>query len=203
MPKSHPSSDSAADLAQMVAQTCLCLAVQRASRAVGRSFDEAFRPLGLTNWQFSLLALLSRPEPFTVTRLADALGTDRTTITSNLKPLARRGLVEIGADAGDRRVRRIGLTPCGLALLEEAGARWREVNAAVEARLGEVDPITLRTALHELAHGHSAKANGAAVNGAGLNGARHNGAAKGSALPKAVVAKPAAAGAPGAEAASG
>lgn len=148
---SDRSPELAADLAQVVGQTCLCLAVQRASRAVGRSFDEAFRPLGLTNWQFSLLALLSRPEPFTVTRLADALGTDRTTITSNLKPLARRALVTIATDAGDRRVRRIALTGDGETLLLEASERWRQVNAAVEERLGEVDPITLRTALKELA----------------------------------------------------
>ncbi|MFG1478458.1 MarR family winged helix-turn-helix transcriptional regulator [Xanthobacter sp. V4C-4] len=135
----------------MVGHTCLCLAVQRASRAVGRSFDEAFRPLGLTNWQFSLLAMLSRPDSFTVTRLAEAMGMDRTTITSNLKPLARRGLLAVVADPGDRRVRRVTLTVAGEALLVEASALWREVNAQVEARLGEVDPITLRTALGELA----------------------------------------------------
>lgn len=146
-----PDAASSSDLAQLVGHACLCLAVQRASRAVGRSFDEAFRPLGLTNWQFSLLAMLCRPEPFTVTRLADAMGMDRTTITSNLKPLARRGLVAVVADPGDRRVRRIALTEAGLALLVEASALWRQVNAQVEARLGEVDPITLRTALGELA----------------------------------------------------
>lgn len=139
------------DLARAVAQTCLCLAVQRASRAVGRHFDEAFRPLGLTNWQFSLLAMLSRPEPFTVTRLAEALGMDRTTITSNLKPLARKELVSVAPDARDRRIRRVVLTQAGQDLLDLAMRQWQAANAAVEARLGEVDPITLRTALDELA----------------------------------------------------
>lgn len=146
-----PAAASSPDLAHMVGDTCLCLAVQRASRAVGRSFDEAFRPLGLTNWQFSLLATLSQMEAFTVTRLADAMGMDRTTITSNLKPLARRGLVLIGADGSDRRVRRISLTAQGQELIAQAGALWRQANAQVEARLGEVDPITLRAALLELA----------------------------------------------------
>lgn len=153
MPAALSSDFAPADLAHMVGHTCLCLAVQRASRAVGRSFDEAFRPLGLTNWQFSLLAMLSRAEPFTVTRLADAMGMDRTTITSNLKPLVRRTLVAVAADGSDRRVRRIVLTAGGRTLLAEASALWQQVNAQVEARLGEVDPITLRTALGELARG--------------------------------------------------
>ncbi|WP_238122393.1 MULTISPECIES: MarR family winged helix-turn-helix transcriptional regulator [unclassified Xanthobacter] len=145
------SSAAADDLARVVAQTCLCLAIQRASRAVGRCFDEAFRPLGLTNWQFSLLAMLSRPEPFTVTRLAEAMGMDRTTITSNLKPLERKRLVTVATDAQDRRVRRIVLSARGQEVLEQAARHWQQANAAVEARLGEVDPITLRMALDELA----------------------------------------------------
>ncbi|MFG1297181.1 MULTISPECIES: MarR family winged helix-turn-helix transcriptional regulator [Xanthobacter] len=151
MPAAASSDVRPADLAHTVGETCLCLAVQRASRIVGRSFDEAFRPLGLTNWQFSLLATLSRSEPFTVTRLAEAMGMDRTTITSNLKPLVRRGLAAVVADGSDRRVRRIALTSSGQELLAEASEVWRQVNAEVEARLGEVDPITLRTALGELA----------------------------------------------------
>lgn len=151
MPAASSSPRPLSHLADAVGDTCLCLAVQRASRVVGRSFDEAFRPLGLTNWQFSLLATLSQPESFTVTRLAEVMGMDRTTITSNLKPLARRNLVAIVPDGSDRRVRRIALTKSGHALLEEASGVWRQVNAEVEARLGEVDPITLRTALGELA----------------------------------------------------
>ena len=41
-----------------VRDTCLCLHLRRAARAVGRRFDAALRPLGLTNGQFSLLMSL-------------------------------------------------------------------------------------------------------------------------------------------------
>lgn len=141
------------DPVRIIGDTCLCLAVQRASRSVGRRFDEAFRPLGITNWQFSLLLMLDRPEAVTVSGLAAQLGMDRTTITSNLKPLTRRGLVVVAADPGDRRVRRISLTAAGGELLAVARRHWQAVNAEVEARLAEVDPITLRAALKELAAG--------------------------------------------------
>ena len=47
----------------LVRDTCLCLHAQRAARALARRFDEALRPAGLTNGQFSLLMSLNRPEP--------------------------------------------------------------------------------------------------------------------------------------------
>ena len=49
-----------------VRDTCLCLHLQRAARAVARQFDERLRPVGLTNGQFSLLMSLNRPQPPTI-----------------------------------------------------------------------------------------------------------------------------------------
>ncbi len=76
-----------------VRDTCLCLHVQRAARALARRFDDALRPLGLTNGQFSLLMSLNRPEPAGMGGVAALLAMDRTTLTAALKPLVRRGLV--------------------------------------------------------------------------------------------------------------
>jgi DNA-binding MarR family transcriptional regulator len=135
----------------MVGDTCLCLEVQRASRAIGRRFDEAFRPLGLNNGQFSLLMALNRPTPPTMSSLAERLAMDRTTTTANLKPLERRGLVEIQRDEQDARVRRIVLTEAGRAVLAEAVDRWRAANDAVVARLGGTDLAALRSALRMIA----------------------------------------------------
>ena len=81
-----------------VRDTCLCLHLQRAARVVARKFDDVFRPLGITQGQFSLLMSLNRPEPPTMGSVADLLAMDRTTLTANLKPLARRGLVRIKVD---------------------------------------------------------------------------------------------------------
>jgi DNA-binding MarR family transcriptional regulator len=135
----------------MVGDTCLCLDVQRASRAIGRRFDEAFRPLGLNNGQFSLLMALNRPTPPTMSSLAERLAMDRTTTTANLKPLERRGLVEIRRDEQDARVRRIVLTEAGRAVLTEAVDRWRAANDAVVAHLGGTDLAALRSALRTIA----------------------------------------------------
>src|SRR5438270_4326429 len=85
---------------------CLCLHVQRAARALARRFDEALRPLGLTNGQFSLMMALNRPEPPSIGSVAMLLAMDRTTLTAALKPLERRGLVDVTADPADRHSRR-------------------------------------------------------------------------------------------------
>ena len=70
-----------------VRDNCLCLHVQRAARALARRFDDALRPVELTNGQFSLLMSLNRPEPPTIGSVSVLLAMDRTTLTANLKPL--------------------------------------------------------------------------------------------------------------------
>src|SRR5687768_7514681 len=115
--------------------TCLCLHLQRAARVVARKFDDLFRPLGITQGQFSLLMSLNRPEPPAMGSVADLLAMDRTTLTANLKPLERRGLVRIKVDEADRRSRRLALTADGRALLAEATPIWKRHHAALERLL--------------------------------------------------------------------
>src|SRR3974390_3561313 len=94
-----------------VRDACLCLHVQRAARALARRFDEALRPMGLTNGQFSLMMSLNRPQPPDMGAVASLLGMDRTTLTAALKPLQRRRLLRISVDPADRRGRIMTLTP--------------------------------------------------------------------------------------------
>jgi DNA-binding MarR family transcriptional regulator len=133
-----------------VRDTCLCLHTQRAARALARRFDDAFRPLGLSNGQFSLLMSLNRPEPASMGSVAALLAMDRTTLTANLKPLARRGLVNVTVDKEDRRSRRLTLTPAGHALLVAAVPVWKKTHAAVERLLARSSPEDLRAALRAL-----------------------------------------------------
>jgi DNA-binding MarR family transcriptional regulator len=130
---------------------CLCLASQRAARALARRFDEAMRPLGLTSGQFSLLMSLNRPQPPTIGAVAALLAMDRTTLTANLKPLERRGLMRTEVDAADRRGRRLVLTDAGRSLLEEALPVWRRVHGEIDAALGEDQAASLRTGLRAVA----------------------------------------------------
>jgi len=134
----------------LVRDCCLCLHVQRAARALARRFDEALRPLGLTNGQFSLLMSLNRPEPPAMAAVASLLAMDRTTLTAALKPLARRGLVRITSDPADRRSRLIALTTNGMTLLARAVPIWQHTHREVEELLPDGDPHRLRSNLDVL-----------------------------------------------------
>ena len=133
-----------------VRDTCLCLHVQRAARALARRFDEVLRPLGLTNGQYSLLMSLNRPAPATMRQVSTVLAMDRTTLTAALKPLERRGLVEVTVDPDDRRSRRLALTAEGRSVLAEAVPLWRRTHAAIERQLAGGDADRLRADLLSL-----------------------------------------------------
>ena len=120
-----------------VRDTCFCLHAQRAARVLGRRYDKALRPLGLTNGQFSLLMALNRPGSVGVSDLAAVLGMDRTTVTAMLKPLERRGLVASAADGKDRRLRGLMLSDAGRELLVAALPVWKAVQAEIGATLAE------------------------------------------------------------------
>ena len=133
-----------------VRDTCLCLHVQRAARALARRFDDILRPLGLTHGQFSLLMSLNRPEPPKMGRVASLLAMDRTTLTANLKPLERRGLIKVTVDVVDKRSRRLSLTASGRSLLAAAAPLWKRGHAATERLLNEGSPDDLRARLRAL-----------------------------------------------------
>jgi DNA-binding MarR family transcriptional regulator len=130
---------------------CLCLAAQRAARALARRFDEALKPVGLTSGQFSLLMSLNRPEPPSIGSVAGLLAMDRTTLTANLKPLERQGFLTVSVDPADRRGRRLALTDAGRATLAAAVPIWTRTHAEVEAPLGVDEASRLRAGLLALA----------------------------------------------------
>jgi DNA-binding MarR family transcriptional regulator len=134
----------------LIRDCCLCLHVQRAARALARRFDEALRPIGLTNGQFSLMVSLNRPEPPGMKAVASLLAMDRTTLTAALKPLRRRGLVRVMADPADRRGRLMMLTAKGRKALARAVPIWRKTHAAVEGLLRDGQGDRLRSDLRAL-----------------------------------------------------
>lgn len=134
-----------------VAETCLAFAVNRAARRIARAYDDAFRPLGITSGQFSILVSISAGRPLGVGKLSDELGMDRTTFTAAIKPLERDGLVEGLADPADARGRHFRLTPQGRALLDDAFPVWVKLQAHMQERAPALDLDRLRRDLRVLA----------------------------------------------------
>jgi DNA-binding MarR family transcriptional regulator len=125
----------------VVRDTCMCLSVHRAARALARRYDDALRPARLTNGQFSLLMSLNRAEAPSIGSVATLLVMDRTTLTANLKPLVRRKLVKVMIDPTDKRGRRLVLTSAGrvalihrTAAVEEGAGAERVLDWGIEPR---------------------------------------------------------------------
>ena len=104
---------------------CVSYRLRRAARKAARFYDNALRPSGLRNTQFTLLASLNRLGETSIGDLSEELAIDGTTLTRNLEILVRRGLVENIA-AEDARVRNVRLTGLGKETYEEAVPLWRE-----------------------------------------------------------------------------
>ncbi|WP_313618330.1 MarR family transcriptional regulator [Agrobacterium sp.] len=134
----------------LVRDSCLCLHAQRAARALARRFDNALKPLGMTNGQFSLLMSLNRPEPPPMGPVAHILAMDRTTLTAALKPLEKKGLVSIEPDPRDKRGKRLHLTEAGMQLLALAFPIWERVHEEIEQGINSGDPSRLRQDLLDI-----------------------------------------------------
>jgi DNA-binding MarR family transcriptional regulator len=115
---------------------CLCTAARRRSRELTRAFEKAMRGAGVRGTQFTLLATLVQTGPLPTTRLADFLGLERTTLTRNLRPLIRAGLVRID-EGEDRRVHKVAITPAGEQAARRAFPFWKKAqDAALAAGAG-------------------------------------------------------------------
>jgi len=115
-----------------VCRECVCAAARHRSRELTRAFEKAMRGSGVRGAQFTLLATLVQIGPLPTTRLADFLGLERTTLTRNLGPLVRNGLVRID-EADDRRVHKVAITPKGEEAARRAFPFWKRAQDAALA----------------------------------------------------------------------
>jgi DNA-binding MarR family transcriptional regulator len=118
-----------------VAQSCACFNLRKAARAVTQIYETALEPSGLKATQISVLVALAIRDSTPLTRIAQSMVMDRTTLTRNLAPLKRKGWIAV-ARGPDRRERYASLTRSGRAALERALPLWHAVQGRVAAEFG-------------------------------------------------------------------
>ena len=121
-----------------------------ASRLVTRGYDRALAPAALTINSYSILARLERDGPLALGALADRLATDRTTLSREIAPLVRSGLVQAGPDPDDRRRRLLSLSHAGAARLIRARPLWNGAQRDLAAAFGAARTSDLLRELREL-----------------------------------------------------
>lgn len=135
---------------QQVARTieaeCSCLRLRGAARALSRGYDAELRAVGLKLSQLTILVgtAMFGEGGATIQALADAVVMDRTTLTRNLRPLEKEGLLRLAPSPSDGRSRVVRLTERGDATLVDAFPLWRRAQRAARATAGAevMDAVT-------------------------------------------------------------
>jgi DNA-binding MarR family transcriptional regulator len=138
-------SSDVSRVAQQVLDRCLCKRTRAAARAITRIYDDELRSTGLRPTQVELLVTVAAKSELSISALADELAMDRTTMTRNLRPLEKRGLIAISPE-GRHRVRLVRLTSTGEAALAGAVEHWQRAQESMERRLGEQGVANVRRA---------------------------------------------------------
>ena len=113
---------------------CTCFKLRKLTRAMSRLYDQHMASVGLKTTQYSVLNNIAR-EALPVAELAERLGTERTTLTRNLKPLIDAHWVTLEAGL-DSRQRIVTITAVGRDKVKQAHVAWRAAQSALENLLG-------------------------------------------------------------------
>ena len=116
---------------------------------IGRLFDRRMREIGLTQAQGRVLAVLRRTDGVTQTEIADQLDMERAPVGKLVDRLEEAGFVKREADACDRRVKRVYLTPKFVTVAAEMVSLGDEIfgpafNGISPAEIERITAVLLR-----------------------------------------------------------
>tara|TARA_R110002072_G_scaffold1598_3_gene13559 strand:+ start:16199 stop:16624 length:426 start_codon:yes stop_codon:yes gene_type:complete len=129
---------------------CVSNHLHQTARAVNRVYSEEMRPIGLKRSQYSILGYLQKLGVAQLTELADLLFMDRTTLSRNLKPLQKQGLITVTPSELDRRAKELRLTDEGKALFKDATKYWRRAQKRILDAFGAENWSKLEASLKTL-----------------------------------------------------
>lgn len=111
---------------------CYCINLRQASNHLTKLYDDALSDLDLTVTQYSMIKKIAK-HPLNQTQLAKLMNLDRTTIIRNLKPLEKKGLIDVQLSQNQKI---ITLTSFGLEQFNKAKNNWDQLQRKLEIDLG-------------------------------------------------------------------
>ena len=125
---------------------CVCSQVRKLARKLSSLYDTLLSPEDLTITQYSLLADIERAGQLSHLVLAEKVGMERTTLTRNLRPLARAKWVA-AVTGKDRRQHLLQLTAAGRRKLVRSLLLWEEAQRKFLSQIGSQSLQELRALL--------------------------------------------------------
>lgn len=120
---------------RLINSRCNCFSLRKATRAITQFYDHCLEPAGIRATQFTLLVSLASVTAHTLTEMANALVMDRTTLTRNLKPLEKLGLIQT-IEPRDKRSKAYALTDKGRETLNKGIPLWQAAQQKVSNSIG-------------------------------------------------------------------
>jgi DNA-binding MarR family transcriptional regulator len=114
---------------------CVAFNLRKSSQVVSRVYAREMQGSPIRGPLFALMMIIHKRGPASITTLASDIGLDRTTLTRNLKPLEKKGLIRIRQVSANRK--EVTILPEGEVALRHATACWRKAQNKVVNELGE------------------------------------------------------------------
>jgi DNA-binding MarR family transcriptional regulator len=133
--KSDNGSKAGEETCAVYQACCVSFNLRKSSQVVSRIYAKEMHDSPVRGPLFSLMMMIYRRGPASITMLAKEVGLDRTTLTRNLKPLEQRGLIRIEQVTANRK--QVSLLPDGEEALHRAIECWRKAQDKVVNELGE------------------------------------------------------------------
>ena len=110
--------------------------MRKSARIITQFYEERLAAVGVKSGQFSLLRAVHYLKKTTNKELQAILVIDQTTLSRNLKPLIRDGLLLVSPDEKDQRRKIIRLSSKGKKLYLKALPIWKKIQHELVKKIG-------------------------------------------------------------------
>ncbi len=132
-------------VADKMGEECIGVRVRLLNRVITSLYDDAFRPLGITANQISILISMVRKGFDTPGGIGQFLQMEKSTLSRNLDRMRKSGWIEI-LPGEDGRSQRLRITPKGNKVVEKSLPLWRSAQNKAKHILGERGADSVRGA---------------------------------------------------------
>lgn len=129
---------------------CIFTAVRKANRVLFRHYQDALSETGVSIVQLSILRALERHGPLSLSRLADDLAMERTSLYRTIEPLIESGDVQVeSAPTGKSKIAK--LTAEGQGTIERVMPFWAKAQERVTNEVALAERPDFQRALNAIA----------------------------------------------------
>ena len=121
---------------QPIPRPCVCTSIRKAARILARTYDAALAPSGMNVTQLAVLRAVLRHPGESLSRVAEDLAMDRTSLYRAIEALKKQRWVSL-CDGNDNRSRSASITKSGEIALAKADPGWASTQRTIVSRFGQ------------------------------------------------------------------